>query len=404
MLRHWFDSLVNRAVALVIVAVVITAVAVATINSLVSRQALESQARAQIERVAGFIAEDLDAKLSQRLALLNDIARSFSLATPTLPARAQQLIDRQLALQHLFDGVYVFDARGVIVGERPLDVSVAGFSAAHRTYFQDTLRQPGPQISAPYAAYPDNRPVVMMTAPLLDDQQRPIGVLGGAILLDQDNFMGEISGLRLGQRGYVTIGTRTGMTLAHGLEADRVMQPVDAESAGLADALSGREVTRFRECAEGQPTLETIRQMQQAPWFVRVVWPVQEAFAPAHRLTGVLLWILLAVIAVLAPLAYWNFKRLMRPMGDLARQITDRHQGLSSRPVAVGGGREIRQVAEVFNTVMSERTEVLESLADREAFFPFPVAKCTHRHRAGGCVGPYRVCEPGVRTDVRLAL
>ena len=37
--------------------------------------------------------------------------------------------------------------------------------------------------------------------------------------------------------------------------------------------------------------------------------------------------------------------------------------------MAVSGVREIRQVAETFNTVMDERDEVLASMAEREAFF-----------------------------------
>lgn len=42
---------------------------------------------------------------------------------------------------------------------------------------------------------------------------------------------------------------------------------------------------------------------------------------------------------------------------------------MRSDPVDVSGGKEIRRVAEIFNTVTDERDEVLISLAEREAFF-----------------------------------
>ncbi len=96
----------------------------------------------------------------------------------------------------------------------------------------------------------------------------------------------------------------------------------------------------------------------------------QNRLVPGGTSTAeVMFWVVLAVILLLGPLVFLVFRRLMAPMRDLAEQIADRHLGLRLAPVRVGGGREIRRVADTFNQILDERNEVLDSLAEREAFF-----------------------------------
>lgn len=95
----------------------------------------------------------------------------------------------------------------------------------------------------------------------------------------------------------------------------------------------------------------SVQQMAQVPWFVVAVWPTQEAYAPITRASDNFVWILFAVILIVVPLALWLFRRLMAPLQTLAIQIQERYQGTRTIPVEVAGGREIRRVAEVFNTV-----------------------------------------------------
>ncbi|MEP1582843.1 MAG: hypothetical protein ABJK18_09885, partial [Marinobacter sp.] len=61
MIRRWLASLVNRAVAFVILAIVLAALAVAVVSSLVARSELAGQTREQVETIAGLVGSDLDA-------------------------------------------------------------------------------------------------------------------------------------------------------------------------------------------------------------------------------------------------------------------------------------------------------------------------------------------------------
>ncbi|MBO6850013.1 MAG: diguanylate cyclase [Marinobacter sp.] len=368
MIKHWFGSLVNRALALVILVIVLSAVVVTVAGTLMSRGELESQAEAETATIVDLVANDLDEKLFRRREILANIAENLTMSEEVLAARARILMRREVALRHLFSGFYLINAEGRVIAEYPEAFNQVGLDVSQRGYFRDTIQTLTPVISQPYRSFYQDQPAVMITAPIFDHKGRFIGMIGGATLLSGQNFMDRVGGVRIGKSGYVSVVTRNGIILAHG-ESGRVMEAVDSGNESVALSMTGFEgVLRSRNAA-GDEVIMAVSQMAQVPWFVTGVWPLKEAFAPANRLVDNLLWVLLAVIAVLAPFALIVFRRLMNPLNVLGNQLTERHLGVRTTPVDVFGAREIRQVAETFNTVMEERDEVLSSLAEREAFF-----------------------------------
>ena len=368
LIKRWFGSLVNRAVALVVGGIILSALLVTIAGSLLSRSELEQQARSQVETIAALVASELDQKLTLRLNALNHVAQNLTMSAPVLDLRARILIRRQTALQHLFDAIYLIDANGEIVAEHPESFRQTGLDVSGREYFQRVSSTLTPVISEPYISNNQDKPTVMVAAPIFDHRQGFIGMIGGAIHLDGDNFMAEFINLRIGKTGYLGVATRSGVTVAHG-RTGQAMAPVRVANPVLRDAMEGFEGTLQTRNGDGEATIMSVQQMTQVPWFVAAVWPAREAYAPITRTADAFIWILLVVILLIAPLALWRFRRLMAPLKALGDQIRERHLGMRSDPVEVSGGTEIRQVAEIFNTVMDEREEVLVSLAEREAFF-----------------------------------
>lgn len=368
LIKRWFGSLVNRAVALVILVVVVSAVLVTVAGTVMSRMELESQAESEVDTIVGLIAGDLDEKLSRRRSILANIAEGFTMSGDALAVRASVLLRREVALRHLFSAFYLIDSDGRVIAEYPEAFNQTGLDVSQREYFRETSKMLTPFISQPYESFYQDQPAVMITAPIFDHKGRFIGMIGGSTLLSGRNFMEQVGEIRIGRSGYLAVSTRNGITLANG-RTDRVMTPVDTSNESVAMAMSGFEGVLRTTNGAGDEVIVAIRQMAQVPWFVAGVWPLDEAFAPANRLVDNLLWVLLAVVLVLTPFALLVFRRLMAPLKVLGNQLTERHLGVRTTPVDVSGAREIRQVAETFNTVMEERDEVLSSLAEREAFF-----------------------------------
>lgn len=367
-MSRWLGSLVNRAVLLVVGVVILTALLVALAGSFLSRSELEQQAANQVETIARLVSGELDDKLSQRLEALNHVAQGFTMSEAAFEVRAGILMRRQTALQHLFDGIYLIDAQGKVIAEHPKELKMVGKDISNRSYFRRISGQLTPQISEPYRSHYQGRPAVMVAAPVFDHHQRFIGMLGGAISLAGEHLIEELSNIRIGKTGYLTIIARNGIVLANGRTGE-VMQPVSDSNPVLSRAMSGFEGTARTSNAKGERIILSVQQMSEVPWFVAAVWPAREAYAPATRLKDAFLWILLVVILLVVPMAMWRFRRLMAPLGELGLQVHERHLGVRNKPVGVSGGSEISQVAEIFNLVMDEREDVLSSLAEREAFF-----------------------------------
>ncbi|MGO1462264.1 MAG: sensor domain-containing diguanylate cyclase [Marinobacter sp.] len=367
-MSRWLGSLVNRAVLLVVGVVVLTALLVALIGSALSRSELEQQAENQVTTIAQLVASDLDEKLSKRLDALNHVAQGFTMSESAFAMRAKVLMRRQAALQHLFDGLYLIDAKGKIIAEYPEVLNLTGMDVSSRSYFQQASGQLTPLISEPYRSNYKGKPALMVATPVFDHQQRFIGMLGGSILLAGKHLIEEFSGIRIGKSGYLAIVARNGTMLAHGRSGD-VMRPLEGVTPMLRNAMDGYEGTAQSRNSAGESIILSVQQMSEVPWFVAAVWPAREAYAPVTRMTDAFLWILLAVLLLVVPLVLWRFRRLMAPLQELGHQVHERHLGVRSNPVGGSGGSEIRQVADIFNMVMDERDDVMSSLAEREAFF-----------------------------------
>ncbi|OJS98346.1 diguanylate cyclase [Marinobacter nauticus] len=368
MIRFWFASLANRAVTLVVAFVLVTAVVVAGIGAVLSRAELEHQAHTQVEAVAGMVAGELDQKLALRRDVLSQVASDIPASEVLLRNRARVLLRQQAPLLKLFDGLFILDANGAMLAANPLDYLIPDFDASGRSYFKDVSSTLVPIISEPFATHLDGRPGVMVAAPLFDHRNRFTGMIGGLILLKSDNFMRDFTEIRVGDLGYLRLITRDGVILADGRDG-RVMVPVEDRGGSLTRALEGFEGTLHDRKEKQSGNIVAYQQMAQVPWFVTVVWPESDAFASVNRMRDAFSWTLLAVLAVLAPLAFWFFHRLLRPLRNLSVEIYQRHTGERQVPVSETGGQEIRDVARVFNTVRQERDEILRSLTEREAFF-----------------------------------
>ncbi|MFL1404906.1 diguanylate cyclase domain-containing protein [Marinobacter sp. M1N3S26] len=356
-MRAWFDRLANRGVVLFVGAIVLTVVLVTLFNMVISREELERQARNQVETVARMVAYELDRKLIVRFNVLTEAADTMSMDSASFRNFSSLLMERQQPLRHLFRNIFLVDEEGVLLEEYPNMVDLVGMNLSDRAYFRDTVAQLAPQISEPFTSHATGHPSVVMTAPVFDHNRSFVGLFAGFIDLTSSNFLSEVSRTAIGNDGYIIVASRSGLLLA---QEDKVkgiqsVSMVNQATMGAMDGFEGVVHTRNRH---GKEVMVAVQQLNMAPWFVAVTWPLDDAYAPANRLREALALTAAVAVLILLPLAVWLFRRYLNPLGEVADQIRDRHLGLRDSPVDAGGYREIRDLAEAFNRVFSDRTEV----------------------------------------------
>lgn len=351
---EWFDRLANRGLVLFVSAIVLTVIVVSLVTMSISRRELEEQARKQVSTVAKMLAYEVDRKLKERSAVLTRSAAAVRMEDASFRQFARLIMERQQPVSHLFEQMLLFDDQGQVLDSYPLVSQLDGADLSRRPYFQQTLTRQTPQISEPFSSHVRELPTVVMTAPISDPEGNLVGVLVGSIVLTSENFLSEVSTTGIGNTGYVTLASRSGLILMQGGYVSGI-QTLNREDPASVAGMEGFEGITQGVSRDGDESMVAINQLEMAPWFVAATWPLEDAYAPVSRVGGSLAWITAGVVLVLLPLCWRLFRRYLDPLRELAEQIRARHEGTRDRPVDETGYQEIRQLAEAFNRVMADR-------------------------------------------------
>lgn len=365
--KQFWDSLTGKSVVYIILALAATIFIITAVSIVQGRDLLRSQVRHQLAVTADLVAASLDEKLRVRFNAINDTARSLRMSEPELYGPRGESRQRILALTGLFDRVALLDAEGRLRADWPRSGKF-GMDLSGQDYFKQTSNLMTTLISEPFISKVTGKPVLNFSAPVFDDGQRMIGVLVGGLHLDNNALVGGLSSLQLGGSGYIGVATRSGITLAHPDES-LVMRPVPPENPAVQMALQGFEGETIARNSKGLEALYRFRQLNEAPWIVAVIMPTDEAYAAFNRFVDTAVWASVILLLILTFLSWAFFRRLLAPLGELARQTVARHRGEQLMPVDARGGVEIRHVAETFNSIFEQREKSHQQTQDREAFF-----------------------------------
>jgi signal transduction histidine kinase/CheY-like chemotaxis protein/HPt (histidine-containing phosphotransfer) domain-containing protein len=322
---------------------------------------------AQQDALVARTAEELDDKLT---ALLDVIAQSARKQPRRLFGDPAGLRDwyEERAMLSMFDDIIVMDAAGTVVADVPRIEGRTGISVGDREYFRKVVETRKPLIAGPVKSRVSGQPIVVMLAPLLDEQGKVAGVLSGVLRLYKDNFLGHLRTARVGKTGYyfaVTID-QPSIYVVHP-DAARILQPraANANPATTRALREGFEGTVISTSAAGVPGLTSYKRLKSTDWLLAAALPVHEAFEPFEDFQLHLLAWGVGASLMAALLVGWITLRLLSPLARLRNAI----QGLRAAPgrfspIPVTRRDEIGQLTEAFNSLMQER-QAAESHSQR---------------------------------------
>lgn len=327
------------------------------------RREVMAQIKVQQTALVKESAEDLQKRLDTYLGVLERTAqqmRSVRFDTPAQEAAFYQSIQ---PASGLFDGVFLASAEGKVTAATVRRASVVGIDISDRDYFRQVMVVDQPTISAPLRNRVGSEPIVILAAPVHDQDGNLVGLIGASLYLLKPNFLGDLRDMRVGQTGHVYLATQgdNPVYIVHP-EADKTLAPLDADPTAAA---------AFRADPDALPErggdVATRQDIIAAGWTLAAVLPGAEANRQLFLMRQRFRWSLLVLAALIGVSVWAAMLWLLRPLGRLHAAMTQLSAtDLRNAPPLerLGASAEIDAVSTAFHKLMGE---VVRQRAELEA-------------------------------------
>jgi signal transduction histidine kinase/DNA-binding response OmpR family regulator len=313
-------------------------------------------------------ASNLDERLLDSKDMLAEVAKHVPSAPLNNLDKLEELLKRERALLTVYDDLYIFDAKGVLLVDWPVKPGRRTLDMFSRDYIQGVIKTQAPVISKPILGRATQQPIVVVAAPIFDKDQQLVGMLGGVLNLYKPNLLGSIATRKNGEQGYYYLVTQDRVRIAHP-DPSLILTKVPENSGNIPfeNAIQGFEGTQEGTTTRGLQGLFTFKRLKSTDWIIASVIPSAEAFAPLTDLYTKMVTITLLLMLTLVPLMRRFVSKLIRPLEQLAQAMHDTagrmREGGKTAPIAELGGPEIQTVAHAFNEFVEARFRAEHDLA-----------------------------------------
>lgn len=290
------------------------------------RPLLKELLAAQQLTTVSLVAAEINEALTFRLKSLDKLAKRLTPAALASGKIDQAMLDDSFDDADVFNGgIIVIDAQGDILAETHMSARRRGVNVKDRDYFKSVMAQGKSTISAPLTGKKSQRPMVVMSVPVRDAQDRVIGALAGIIDLSLPNFMDRITENRYGRTGETFLVIPQTRTIVSTSDKKRVMEvlPAPGVSPWIDQFMAGWEGSTVTVNPHGLEVLVSVKQVPIAGWYASVILATNEAYAPLYevRRTVILILIPLACLMI-AGLIWWMLRRQLAPLMEATSTLT----------------------------------------------------------------------------------
>jgi PAS domain S-box-containing protein len=288
------------------------------------RQDLQSLIEQQQFSAASLVAAEIDQEVGDRLRALESIAAEIHSDLLASAAPLQDFLEHQPLLQAMFNGgTFVTDASGVARASLPHSAKRIGVSYISMKAMNAELLQGRPSVGKPHTGLLLNAPVLTLAVPVRDAQNKSIGVLVGVIDLGQPNFLDKITSSAYGNTGGYVLVAKKYRLIITATDKSRTLETLPAPGVmPLADRfIQGFEGSGFATTPKGVPVLASAKGIPTADWYLAVLLPTEEAFAPIDRLLRDML-LATSLASLLGCLGvWWLVRRHLAPLSASASTL-----------------------------------------------------------------------------------
>jgi diguanylate cyclase (GGDEF)-like protein/PAS domain S-box-containing protein len=308
-------------------------------------------------------ADELNRELSDRLSALGRIASLLTSVRLSESEVVSSFLEARAVLLSQFNGgVIVLGLDGEVLAEAPLPAKRIGINYRGADGVADVFDNGRSTIGQPFLDKALHVPVFGMSVPIRDTQGTVIGALLGMTILNQRNFLDQVTESYYGKSGYFVLvepGTRKIVTSTG---RQRIMDDLPrAGSNPLIDRfVQGGDETGVTRDDPGVDVLASAKRVPVANWFIVAALPTDEAFALISDMKRYMFEVTLFLTVLAGGLTWWMIRRELAPMLSAIKTLatlSDAPQMQRVLPIAVHD--EIGHLIEGFN-------HLLDTLGQRE--------------------------------------
>ena len=306
------------------------------------------------------VAQSLDEKLQISMDMLASVGANVPPSSLRNIAALEKFLQREYALFNVYDDLYIFDAKGVLLVDWPIKAGRRTLDMSSRDYIQGVIATEKTVISKPILGKATKQPIVVVAAPIKDANGQLVGIIGGVLNLYKPNLLGSIATQKNGEGGYYYLVTKDRVRIAHP-DPSVILKPLPPNTGNepFENAMKGFEGTQEGTNTRGLKGLFTFKKLETTDWVVASVIPSAEAFKPIADLYEKMVLVSVLLMLTIVPFLLSYAGRLVSPLAQLANAMHDKaaqmRDGQTATPVAEVGGKEIKTVVHAFNEFMDAR-------------------------------------------------
>jgi len=204
----------------------------------------------------------------------------------------------------------------------------------------------------------DGRLAITIAVPTQPYRGSPVTVLKAR--LDVRVLQESISEIKIGKEGLAYVMDREGFLVVHPKE-------VNIQFGSFADrAIAGEEGSLEFESLRGKKYLVVYKPIHELKWGVVVQMPLEEAYAPLHKITQTAVrWIIIALISAFA-LSFLLTRRFTLPIKQLSSEMTRVSKGDLDVHIEPAAQDEIGRLTESFNQMIQDLKQSQEVIREAE--------------------------------------
>lgn len=337
------------------------------------REDLEQAVSAQQLNLAQYVARDVDASITDRGGYLVRLAAALPRELLARPEGLREWLRERQELQPLFSlGLMVADGQGHVLAAFPGEPGLPDKLPVTPAQWDLALAQEL-VIAKPQRGPLRGRPILPMSARVLDATGRPVAVLLGVAEISQDGFLQRMLQARSGFTGSLLLVSPADAMFVAATDATLALLPTPATGVNLLHdrAMTGWRGSGLTVNARGIEEIAAVVSVPSTGWFVVARLPTSEAFATISRVQSFIVSQRLVGVLFVLSLIGFIVVLMLRPLYRAAEQADRMTLGeLPLAPLPLGRDDEVGHLTTAFNRLivkLSENQVELQRLAHHDA-------------------------------------